>query len=91
MGDNGPQDELNRVTKTGANYGFPYCHAQGIPDRDFKKANPCKDVVRPVALLGPHVASLGMRFYTGDMFPAEYKDTIFVARRGSWNRSKMTG
>lgn len=91
MGDAGPQDELNRVTRIGANYGFPYCHANGIPDRDLKKANPCSDVVKPVALLGPHVAALGMRFYTGSMFPAGYKDTIFVARRGSWNRTKMEG
>jgi glucose/arabinose dehydrogenase len=89
MGDDGPQDELNRVAKIGANFGFPYCHAEGIPDRDIKKQEPCKGVTKPVALMGPHAAALGMRFYTGKMFPAEYRDTIFVARRGSWNRAKL--
>jgi glucose/arabinose dehydrogenase len=91
MGDEGPEDELNRVTRPGANYGFPYCHAGGVPDRDVKKADPCNGVTKPVALLGAHTAALGMRFYTGDLFPAEYRNTIFVARRGSWNRSKLTG
>ena len=91
MGPEGPQDELNRVSKAGLNFGFPYCHANGIPDRDIKKDKPCDGVTKPVLLMGPHTASLGMRFYTGDMFPASYKDSIFVARRGSWNREKLTG
>ncbi|MGH8695953.1 MAG: PQQ-dependent sugar dehydrogenase [Burkholderiales bacterium] len=91
MGDDGPQDELNRVAKPGLNFGFPYCHAQGVPDRDIKKADACKDVTRPVALMGPHAAAMGVLFYTGKMFPAEYRDTMFVARKGSWNRSKPSG
>jgi glucose/arabinose dehydrogenase len=45
----------------------------------------------PAALMGPHTAPLGMRFYTGAMFPDEYKDQIFVARRGSWNRTTKIG
>jgi glucose/arabinose dehydrogenase len=87
------EDELNRVPAklAGARFGFPYCHAKGQPDPDFKKADPCKDVVLPVTTLGPHAAALGMRFYTGAMFPAEYRDSIFVARHGSWNRTEKFG
>jgi len=91
MGDDGPQDELNRLSKTGQNFGFPYCHAQGVADADFKKADACKDVTKPVALMGPHAAAMGVLFYTGSMFPAQYKDTLFVARKGSWNRTKPFG
>ena len=91
MGDDGPQDELNRITKPGLFFGYPYCHAQGVPDADFKKADACKDVTKPVALMGPHASALGTQFYTGKMFPAEYRDTLFVVRRGSWNRSKPFG
>ncbi|HEX2115287.1 MAG TPA: PQQ-dependent sugar dehydrogenase [Alphaproteobacteria bacterium] len=90
-GEDGPEEELNRVTTPGADYGFPYCHAQGLPDPDIKKENACDGVVKPVALLGPHAAALGMRFYTGQMFPAEYRERIFVARRGSWNRTEKFG
>lgn len=91
MGENIPEDELNRVSKIGEFFGFPWCHAQGIPDPDVKKKNPCKGVTRPVALLGPHAGALGMRFYTGKMFPKEYQDSIFIARRGSWNRAELFG
>ena len=91
MGEDGPEDELNRVSRKGEFFGFPYCHANGIADRDVKKPNPCEGVTRPVALMGPHTAALGMRFYTGNMFPSQYKESILVARRGSWNRSKLTG
>ena len=82
MGDNGPQDELNRLTKVGQNFGFPYCHANGVVDVDFKKKDACKGVTRPVALMGPHAAAMGVKFYTGKMFPAEYRKTMFVARKG---------
>ena len=91
MGDDGPQDELNRLTKAGANFGFPYCHADGKVDSEFKKQDACKGVVRPVALMGPHAAAMGVKFYTGKMFPAEYQNTMFIARKGSWNRSKPMG
>jgi glucose/arabinose dehydrogenase len=90
-GDDGPQDELNRMTKTGLNFGYPYCHAAGTPDPDIKKADACKDVTKPVALMGPHSAVMGVKFYTGDMFPAAYKNTMFVARKGSWNRTQRLG
>jgi glucose/arabinose dehydrogenase len=91
MGEEGPEEELNRVSKVGLNFGFPYCHSNGIPDVQFKKEDPCKGVTMPVVLLGPHAAVLGMIFYTGRMFPAGYQGTIFVARKGSWNRTKLFG
>ncbi len=91
QGDNGPQDELNRLAKPGANFGFPYCHADGKADQDFPKKDGCKGVTRPVTLMGPHAAAMGVKFYTGKMFPAEYQNTMFIARKGSWNRSKPMG
>lgn len=91
MSDEGPEDELNRMTKTGANYGFPYCHANGIADPDIKKAGACDGVTMPVTTLGPHAAAMGIHFYTGSMFPAEYRNVAFVARKGSWNRTKKYG
>jgi glucose/arabinose dehydrogenase len=90
-GENGFEDELNKMSKPGGFYGFPYCHAMGQPDPDVKKKDACKGVTRPVALLGPHAAGMGIKFYTGKMFPAEYQNTAFIARRGSWNREKPTG
>ena len=91
MGDDGPADELNRLTRVGQNFGFPYCHADGIADRDFPKANACADVTLPVQTMGPHAAAMGAHFYTGTMFPAEYRNTLFVARKGSWNRTQKFG
>lgn len=91
MGDNGPEDELNRMPRTGANFGFPYCHAHGVLDRDLPKADACKDVVLPVRTMGPHAAAMGAHFYTGAMFPAEYRNVLFVARKGSWNRTEKYG
>jgi glucose/arabinose dehydrogenase len=92
-GDAGPEDELNRIPKDmeGATFGFPYCHAMGIPDPDVRRPNPCAGVIMPAALLGPHAAALGLRFYTGDMFPAKYKNVAFIARHGSWNRKQKFG
>jgi glucose/arabinose dehydrogenase len=92
-GNAGPEDELNRIPKDmeGASFGFPYCHAMGIPDPDVKRPNPCAGVILPAALLGPHAAGLGLHFYTGDMFPAEYKNVAFIARHGSWNREQKFG
>jgi len=89
MGNDGPQDELNKVSKLGENFGFPYCHANGIADQDIKKPDPCKGVTLPVALLGPHAGALGLRFYDKNMFPKDYQNTMFIARRGSWNREKL--
>ena len=91
MGDDGPEDELNVLAKAGNNYGFPYCHANGVPDKDIKKANPCDGVTLPVTNMGPHAAAMGVLFYTGSMFPAEYRNAMFVARKGSWNRTQKFG
>lgn len=92
-GNDGPQDELNRIPKgqEGANFGFPYCHANGVADPDIKRPNPCAGVVLPAALTGPHAAGLGIKFYTGNMFPGTYQNAAFIARRGSWNREKKFG
>ena len=86
-----PEDELNRVTKAGQHFGFPYCHQGNFTDREFGWGRSCEEFVKPVALLGPHSAALGMRFYTGRMFPAEYQNAIFIARHGSWNKTKKIG
>jgi glucose/arabinose dehydrogenase len=91
MGDQGPEDELNRMTKAGLDFGYPYCHAKGILDVDFKKADGCKGVTLPVTTMGPHTAVMGVIFYTGAMFPKEYQNTMFVARKGSWNRTVKIG
>jgi glucose/arabinose dehydrogenase len=92
-GDAGPEDELNRLPKDreGANFGFPYCHANGIPDPDIKMPNACAGVVMPAALIGPHAGGMGIKFYTGSMFPPEYRNVAFVVRRGSWNRTQKFG
>jgi glucose/arabinose dehydrogenase len=86
-----PEDELNRVTKIGQHFGFPYCHQGNFADREVGWGRSCEEFVSPVALLGPHSAALGMRFYTGRMFPAAYRNAIFIARHGSWNRTKKVG
>jgi glucose/arabinose dehydrogenase len=86
-----PEDELNRVTKVGQHFGFPYCHQGTFTDREMGWGHSCDEFEKPVALLGPHSAALGMRFYTGNMFPAEYRNAIFIARHGSWNKTKKVG
>jgi glucose/arabinose dehydrogenase len=86
-----PEDELNRLTKVGEHFGSPFCYQGNIPDAEFGWGRSCSEFTAPVALMGAHSASLGMRFYTGSMFPAEFKNAIFVARHGSWNRSKKNG
>ncbi len=91
LGEDVPPGELNRADKPGMNFGFPYCHGKDIPDPEFGKQKSCKEFVPPVALLGPHVAALGMRFYTGRLFPAEYAGQIFIAEHGSWNRKQPIG
>jgi glucose/arabinose dehydrogenase len=91
LGDDTPDDSLNRLGKVGQNFGFPYCHNGNLPDPDIKKANACDGVTPAVQLMGGHVAVMGLQFYTGNMFPAEYKNTMFVARKGSWNRTQKSG
>ncbi|WP_441619720.1 PQQ-dependent sugar dehydrogenase [Cupriavidus sp. RAF12] len=92
LGDDQPDDELNRATRTGEHFGYPYCHAGTIADPEFGKQHPCSAFVAPVAKLGAHVAALGMRFYTGKQFPAEYRtNNVFIAEHGSWNRTERSG
>jgi len=91
LGDDIPADELNRAPEAGMNFGFPYCHAGDIPDPEFAAGHPCSEFTPPARKLGAHVAPLGMTFYTGDQFPPEYRNQIFIAEHGSWNRSSKSG
>ena len=91
LGDDRPPCELNRVGEPGQHFGFPYCHAGFIADPQFGEGRRCEDYTPPAQRLGPHVAPLGVRFYTGDMFPERYKGQIFIAEHGSWNRSNKIG
>ena len=91
MGDDIPNDELNRITASNQHFGYPFCHAGDVPDPELGTGHPCSSYVPPVAKLGAHVAALGMRFYTGSSFPAEYRNNIFIAEHGSWNRSSKVG
>ncbi|MEE9301933.1 MAG: PQQ-dependent sugar dehydrogenase [Alphaproteobacteria bacterium] len=89
LGDDLPPDELNHAPRAGLHFGFPYCHGGFLPDPNF--AQGCDAFTPPARKLGPHVASLGMRFYTGEMFPPDYRGQIFIAEHGSWNRSRKIG
>ncbi len=91
MGDDTPNDTIWRLSRKGMSAGFPYCHEGKIADPDVKKANPCEGVDQPVALMGPHAATMGVMFYTGTMFPPEYRNVLFNARKGSWNRTQKIG
>jgi glucose/arabinose dehydrogenase len=91
LGDDLPPDELNHAPRQGLHFGYPYCHGGDIADPEFGQKRSCAEFVPPVMKLGPHVAALGMRFYTGAMFPPEYRDQIFIAEHGSWNRSTPLG
>jgi len=91
LGDNRPPDELNRLSKPGLNFGFPYVHGASLKDPEFGARAPDITFTPPAQELGPHVAALGMRFYTGDQFPARYRNQIFIAEHGSWNRSVPIG
>jgi glucose/arabinose dehydrogenase len=91
MGDNIPPDELNIAPQPGMNFGFPNCHGSNIPDPEYGSAEDCKSSTPPALELPAHVAALGMRFYTGSMFPPEYKNQVFIAEHGSWNRSTPIG
>jgi glucose/arabinose dehydrogenase len=91
LGDDVPPDTLNRAPRAGEHFGFPYCHAGTIPDPQFGAEQPCSAFAPPARLLGPHVAALGMRFYTGTQFPQRYRNQIFIAEHGSWNRSRKIG
>ena len=91
LGDDVPPDELNHAPRAGMHFGYPYCHGGTIPDPEFGRKHACSEFTPPAQNLGAHVAALGMRFYRGRMFPAEYRDQIFIAEHGSWNRSRKSG
>jgi glucose/arabinose dehydrogenase len=91
MGDDVPPDELLRAYKPGLHFGFPFCHAGDVADPTFGAKRPCSEFEPPAMKLGAHVAAIGMKFYTGRMFPEEYRNQIFIAEHGSWNRSKPQG
>jgi glucose/arabinose dehydrogenase len=89
-GDDEPQDTLLRVRRSGEDFGFPYCLGTWR-DPQYNAGRNCAEFSQPAALLGGHTAVLGMRFYTGTMFPEQYRNQAFVARRGSWNRTRLSG
>lgn len=91
MSEDVPEDELNRITKVGEHFGAPFCLQGNIVDPEFGWGKSCSEYTAPVGLLGPHSAALGIRFYTGNMFPKAYKNAAIIARHGSWNRTKKVG
>ena len=91
LGDDSPDCELNRIDRAGRHFGYPFCHAGDVSDPEFGKERACSEFTPPAAKLGPHVAPLGMRFYTGTLFPEKYRGAIFIAEHGSWNRSTPAG
>lgn len=91
LGDNAPPDELNRAPHAGLDFGFPFCHGGDISDPEFGKQRRCAEFTAPAVKLAPHAAALGMRFYTGTQFPARYRNGIFIAEHGSWNRTDPIG
>ena len=91
MGDDQPYDELNYAPQKGMHFGFPYCHQGNIPDPEFGKGKNCAAYTQPARALAPHIAALGMLFYTGNNFPTSYNNQIFIAEHGSWNRSTPLG
>ena len=91
LGDDIPADELNTAPVAGLHFGFPFCHQGNTLDPEFGKSKSCNDFRAPVQTLGAHVAALGMRFYTGNLFGEEYKNQVIIAEHGSWNRSEAVG
>ena len=91
LGDDSPPDTLNHAPGPGLHFGYPYCHGGTLPDPEFGTKRTCSAFRPPAQNLGPHVAALGMRFYTGTQFPAAYRNRIFIAEHGSWNRSRKIG
>ena len=91
INDEGPSDKLNVINRIGSHYGYPYCHQGDMPDPKYAMGHKCSEFVPPALKLGAHVAPLGMKFYTGKQFPAKYRNNIFIAEHGSWNRHKYQG
>ena len=91
LGDDIPSDKLNHITKLGEHFGYPYCHQGDIPDPKLAMGHKCSEFSPPALKLGAHMAPLGMKFYTGAQFPADYKNNIILAEHGSWNRHQFQG
>ena len=91
LGDGQPPDELNRLDRPAEHFGFPYCHGDGLADPEYNGGRACDQFTAPARLLDPHVAAIGMRFYTGTMFPEKYRGGVFIAEHGSWNRTTPIG
>jgi glucose/arabinose dehydrogenase len=91
LGDDAHPDELKRAPEKGMHFGYPFIHGDDIRDPEFGEGVDINKYAKPAIKLGPHVAALGMRFYSGDMFPAEFKNQIFIAEHGSWNRNSKLG
>lgn len=92
LGDNLPPDKLNYAPKMGMNFGFPYIDGKNLPDPIYGKMQPSQtNFSQPTLELPAHVAALGMHFYHGNMFPANYRHQIFIAEHGSWNRTHKIG
>ena len=91
LGDDVPSDELNVAWKPGLHFGFPFCHQGDVSDPQFGAQRACSTTEPPALKPGAHVAALGFTFYTGNMFPASYRNAVIVAEHGSWNRSVPTG
>ncbi|HEY6643394.1 PQQ-dependent sugar dehydrogenase [Povalibacter sp.] len=91
LGDDVPPCELNVAPRPGLDFGFPYCHGRDIKDPEFGRLGECSKMTPPVQLLGAHVAPLAVKFYTGTAFPERYRNLVFIAEHGSWNRSEKSG
>ncbi len=91
LGDDAPPDELDRAPEPGLHFGFPHWHGRDHPDPEHGDGHEAGEFTPPVVELGAHVAALGMRFYTGEMFPPQYRGQILIAEHGSWNRSVPVG
>jgi glucose/arabinose dehydrogenase len=92
LSEDQPNDKLNRLLNPGKDdFGFPYCDGGDIEDSQFGWGHSCSEFTKPLTQLGPHSAPLGMRFYTGHMFPEKYRRAIFMARHGSWNKTNKVG
>ena len=91
INDDLPHDTLHRISRKGMHFGYPWCHQGDFADPDFGASRSCDEFDKPALKLGAHIAPLGMKFYTGKMFPAEYQNSMFIAMHGSWNRSTKQG
>lgn len=91
LGDDLPPDELNKWTEKGQHFGYPYCHGGDLADPKFGKQKQCSQFTAPEWKFRAHMAALGLRFYRGKQYPEQYRQQLFVAQHGSWNRSKPHG